>query len=198
MYDADDLEVGMYCDAIYYGDGLWYTSIIEMISQHGLHVKYKQFEESEVVSFDSIRITPEQKIQNDKRKEFLKKKREPEDELEFKIPDNLKISPADSETQRLTKKKKLKALKNLHKQKIIEKNSKEKQDKWLSFCQKNSKEKIGSNLSGSGLGSSFGVMRKLDDSTKVDNQNKNIQSVYKKMQTPKNYYNLMKDSNLKK
>jgi len=77
-----------------------------------------------------------------KRKSFLKK-RLPENELELIIPDNLKISPADSEAQRLAKKKKVKALKNNFKQKLIEKETKEKQDLWLNFNQKATKQKFG-------------------------------------------------------
>ena len=80
---------------------------------------------------------------NEKKKREFLKKRLPEDELEFKIPDNLKISPSDSEIQRLTKKKKIKALKNNFKQKILEKDSKDKQDVWLNFNQKNAKIKNG-------------------------------------------------------
>ena len=133
----------MHCEAIYYDDGQWYSCVIEQISEHGVHIRYKQYNDKEVVSFDSIRITPEQKLINEKKKREFLKKRLPQDELEFNIPDNLKISPSDSEIQRLTKKKKIKALKNNFKQKQIEKETKEKQDIWLNFNQKNSKAKAG-------------------------------------------------------
>jgi len=172
MNDPEDLEIGMFCDAIFYGDGLWYPAIIEAMSEHGIHVKYKKSNETEVVSLDSIRITPEQKIQNDKRKEYLKNKKEPENETEFKVPDNLKISPADSETQRLTKKKKLKALKNSHKQKLLEKISKDKQDEWLSFSQKNSKQKF----------NSYASSKKTEDdnaNTLSNNLSKSVKMPYK-------------------
>jgi survival-of-motor-neuron-related-splicing factor 30 len=117
--------------------------VIEQISEHGLHIRYKKYNDKEVVSFDSVRITPEQKLINEKKKKEFLKKRLPDNELEFSIPDNLKINPSDSEAQRQMKKKKIKALKNNFKQKQIEKETKEKQDVWLNFNQKNSKLKSG-------------------------------------------------------
>ena len=33
MNDPEDLEIGMFCDAIFYGDGLWYPAIIEAMSE---------------------------------------------------------------------------------------------------------------------------------------------------------------------
>jgi len=140
----EDLEVGMNCEAIYYEDGKWYLAAIEKISELGVHVKYKKYEDIEVVSFDSIRITPEQKLANIKRKEQEHLKQNSKDEakeLEFKIPDYLKISPADNEAQRLSKRKRVKSMKNTHKQKVLEKISKDKQDEWINFSQKTNKIK---------------------------------------------------------
>ena len=51
--------------------------------------------------------------------ESPKNKKDEELNLEFKLPDYLKITPADSEIQRLTKRKRVKALKNSHKQKHV-------------------------------------------------------------------------------
>src|SRR5690606_35241801 len=112
-------------------DGKWYNSTIEAISEHGVHVKYNKYDDIEVITFDSIRITPDQKLANQKRKETIKPINIEEDE--FKLPDYLKITPADNEAQRLSKKKRAKSIKQKHKQKIIEKISKEKQDQWLTF-----------------------------------------------------------------
>ena len=97
------------------------------------------------MSFDSIRITPEQKLVYQKKKENLKHK-STEDDMEFKLPDYLKITPADNEMQRLSKKKRAKALKNSHKQKIIEKMNKEKQDEWINFSSKNKKKGFGASI----------------------------------------------------
>lgn len=142
----EELEVGMLCEAIYYEDGKWYNATIQMISDHGVHVKYNKYDDIEVVSFDSIRITPEQKLLFQKKKENLKNKAGTEDDMEFKLPEYLKITPADNEMQRLSKKKRAKALKNSHKQKIIEKINKEKQDEWINFSSKNKKKGFGANI----------------------------------------------------
>ena len=142
--NPNDLEVGTFCDAIYYEDGKWYQSVVEMVSEYGVHIKYKKYDNVEVLSFDSIRITPEQKILNQKRKESAQEKiKNPEQsELTFKLPEYLKVTPLDNEQQRLIKKKRAKSLKQSHKQKIIEKVSKEKQEEWINFKQ-NSKIKAG-------------------------------------------------------
>jgi len=138
-----ELSIGMFVEAIYYEDGLWYQAIIEQISEYGVHIKYLKYTDKEIVSFDSIRLTPELKLKNEDRNKNKKLKNNLEDEMVFKLPDNLKISPADNEQQRLSKKKKAKALKNNHKQKILEKISKEKQDSWLNFVSKAQKNKNG-------------------------------------------------------
>lgn len=153
---ADDLEVGMSCEAVYYEEGKWYAAEIEKISEHGVHVKYKKYEDIEVVSFDSIRITPEQKLANYKKREQENPKKNPKDqekEMEFKIPDYLKVTPADNEAQRLSKRKRVKSMKNNHKIKVLEKFSKEKQDDWLNFSQK-------VNKGGKGIGSSLNKIEK--------------------------------------
>lgn len=142
----EELEVGMLCEAIYYEDGKWYNANIQMISDHGVHVKYNKYDDIEVVSFDSIRITPEQKLMFQKKKENMKNKAGTEDDMEFKLPEYLKITPADNEMQRLSKKKRCKAMKNAHKQKIIEKINKEKQDEWINFASKNKKKGFGANI----------------------------------------------------
>ena len=73
--------------------------------------------------------------------------------MEFKIPDYLKVTPADNEAQRLSKRKRVKSMKNNHKIKVLEKFSKEKQDDWLNFSQK-------VNKGGKGIGSSLNKIEK--------------------------------------
>jgi hypothetical protein len=141
----DNLEEGMSCDAIYYEEGKWYHAEVEKISELGVHVKYKKYNDIEVVSFDSIRFTPEQNLSNLKRKQIEKPEKNENNSVEsaeFKLPEYLKITPADNEMQRLSKRKRVKALKYTHKEQIIEKFSKEKQDNWLSFSQQASKNKL--------------------------------------------------------
>jgi hypothetical protein len=141
---SSELSIGMQVEAIYFEDGMWYNSTVEMISEHGVHVKYNKYNDVEVVSFDSIRITPEQRLENNKKKELeLQKnlKKDKNEDLTFKFPEHLRVTSADDEQQRLLKRKRVKGLKNQHKQKVIEKISKEKQDSWMEFNQKANKNK---------------------------------------------------------
>jgi hypothetical protein len=128
----EDLVVGNQCEAIYYEDGKWYTGNIETISEHGVHIKYNKYDDVEVVSFDSIRVPPEMRVAN---KKLAEEKSKPtgEADMEFKIPEYLRLNPTDNEAQRLSKRKRVKSMKQKHKQLILEKASKVKQDDWLSF-----------------------------------------------------------------
>lgn len=130
----EELTSGTLCDIIYKEDGFWYSGIIERTSELGIHVKFDKYKNEEIVQSDYIRITPEQKIENWKRKDT--KSEEQSDKKgkgKFIIPENLKITPADSEDQRLLKRKRVKQLKNKTKQKEMEKISQEKQQNWLNF-----------------------------------------------------------------
>lgn len=132
--NPEEIETGYMCEAIYYEDGKWYPAVIETKSEHGVHVRYTKYEEVEIVSYDSIRFTPEQRQAN------LNKKKNPKQEVDinapFKLPDHLKMNPNDNEQQRLLKRKRVKQLKQNHKQKVIEIISKEKQEQWQNFNSK--------------------------------------------------------------
>lgn len=128
-------EPGTYCDAIYSRDGHFYSCVIEKVSEAGYHVKFKKYNNREVVPLNYLRES--KSADNPNKKKLF------EDTAEFKIPENLKILPNDSEAQRAAKKKKLKALKSSFKQSILEKDSREKQNKWMQFQNKGSQSKEG-------------------------------------------------------
>lgn len=138
----DELVKGTICDCIYMEDGKWYQATIEEIIPKGVQVKYNNYNNQEIVSRECIRITPEQKIINwkNKPKENGKGNQDKNNSdkkkdifAPFVIPAKLKISPADTDEQRLLKRKRVKNLKHKNKQEIIEHISKEKQKNWLSF-----------------------------------------------------------------
>jgi hypothetical protein len=131
----EDLVIGNQCEAIFYEDGKWYNATIDNISEHGVHIKYNKYDDVEVVSFDSIRFPPDVKLLNQKKIEDKAKQTTDNNIMEFKLPDYLKLDPTDNEAQRLSKRKRVKAMKQKHKQAIIEKVSKDKQDEWLKFSQ---------------------------------------------------------------
>lgn len=133
----EEIQVGIICDAIYKEDGLWYSCVVERTSDLGIHIKFDKYNNEEIVQIDYLRITPEQKVLNWKNKEEERKKKKDKDKEseknKFVIPNELRITPADNEEQRLLKRKRVKQLKNKTKQKEIEKITQEKQQNWLNF-----------------------------------------------------------------
>jgi survival-of-motor-neuron-related-splicing factor 30 len=137
-YVSKDLLKGYLVEAIFFLDGEWYKSKIISINIDSIEVEYIGYDTKEKIDYDCIRFTPEMRIENEKLfKEFtnvvtIKNEKEEENET-FNLPDNLRINPSDNEQQRLAKRKKVKALKLNHKQKILEHVTKQKQDSWLNF-----------------------------------------------------------------
>jgi len=131
--DEMNFQVGTQCEAIYSGDGKYYPCTIEKITEAGYQVKFKKYNNKEVVSLYHLR-----EIENGN--EVLP---DVSTMTEFKMPDHLKILPNDSEAQRKKKKKKQKALKSAFKTQQVEKASNEKQNSWLSFNAKAAGHKKG-------------------------------------------------------
>lgn len=146
--NPENLEPGCYCEAIYKGDGHYYPCIIEKVSEEGYHVRFKKFNNREIVGLYYLRESRNNNNDVNKKKNF-------DDLTEFKvifkiyfilffqIPEHLKILPNDSEVQRVSKKKKIKKLKQAFKIQLIEKHSKEKQGKWTNFSDGGFKKKKG-------------------------------------------------------
>mmetsp|Transcript_22528 Transcript_22528/g.20014 ORF Transcript_22528/g.20014 Transcript_22528/m.20014 type:complete len:88 (-) Transcript_22528:284-547(-) len=76
-------------------------------------VKFKKFGNREMVPLEYIRLKPEDVKKN--------KEKEKEGMENFEIPDKLRLKSTDTEDQRLTKRKKVKALKMNHKRKNMDK-----------------------------------------------------------------------------
>ena len=89
--------------------------MIERIIEDGYIVKFKKFGNKETVPLEYLRLKPEDiKLNKEKEKEEL---------TSFVIPEKFRLKSTDTEEQRLSKRKKVKALKQNHKRKIIEKNT---------------------------------------------------------------------------
>lgn len=87
--------------------------MVERIVEDGYVVKFKKYSNKETVPLEYLRLRPEDiKKNKDKEKEGLEN---------FVKPEKLKWKPTDTEEQKQSKKKKLKALKLNHKRKISEK-----------------------------------------------------------------------------
>lgn len=129
-----NFEAGTYCEAIYSGDGKFYPCVIEKVSEAGYHLKFKRYNNKEIVPLTHLRETRRTEASANALVENM---------TELKIPDHLKILPNDSEAERMRKKKKVKALKKAWKIGQIEKDSNEKQSKWSDFTDKAAKQKKG-------------------------------------------------------
>ena len=120
-----ELEEGFFCECIFSEEGSWYPCVIESITDAGYQVKFKKYANRETVPIQYLRMTPEYAKIN--------KNRKCEEMGTFKTPEYLKVLPSDSDAQKKSKKKKIKALKANFKQKMYEKESKDRQECWLTF-----------------------------------------------------------------
>ena len=131
--DPINFQVGTQCEAIYSGDGKYYPCTIEKIADGGYHVKFRKYNNKEIVSLYHLKevVTRDEALPD------------VSDMKEFKMPDHLKILPNDSEIQRKKKKKKQKALKQSFKNQQIERASTQKQNQWSDFKNKTVQQKKG-------------------------------------------------------
>ena len=113
--DPSQLAEGYYCESLYTLDGSWYPCMIDRIVEDGYVVKFKKFGNKETVPIEYLRLKPEDVKKN--------KEKEKEELNSFVIPDKFKLKSSDTEEQRVSKRKKVKALKQNHKRKIIEKHT---------------------------------------------------------------------------
>lgn len=90
--------------------------MIERIVEDGYVVKFKSFSNKETVPIEYLRLKPED-IKVNKEKEKL------ELDSNFVIPDKFKLKAGDTQEQRQSKRKKVKALKQNHKRKILERHT---------------------------------------------------------------------------
>lgn len=77
--NIEALEPGSYIEAIYSGDGHYYPCIVEKISEEGLHVKFKKYNNRELVSIYHLRES------RSNPGDITGKKRNFEDLTEFKV-----------------------------------------------------------------------------------------------------------------
>jgi survival-of-motor-neuron-related-splicing factor 30 len=133
--DSSQLEEGYVCESLYTLDGNWYPCMIERIFEDTYFVKFRKFGNKENVPIEYLRLKPEDVKKN--------KEKEKEGLDNFVPPEKLKYKSTDTEDQKLSKKKKLKALKFNHKKKIFDKANKEKQETWMDFQHKASRSKKG-------------------------------------------------------
>ena len=102
--DSTKFQPGTNCEGLYPEDGKYYACTIEKITEAGYYVKFKKYNNKEVLSLFYLR---------ESRANLLGKRGEDdfEGQTEFKVPENLRTLPNDSMEERNRKKKKIKHLK---------------------------------------------------------------------------------------
>lgn len=144
LHSRQNLKIGFSCEALFSQDGEFYDATITELSDSKITVLFTGYGNSEQIGYDSIRISPDQAIRNQRLATGIEGRKEKAVDLSkgVVIPEHLRITPADSEQNRLAKRKKVKALKHSHKMKVLELESREKQENWNCFL-KNKKKGIG-------------------------------------------------------
>ena len=126
--EATKFQPGTNCEALYPEDGKYYSCVIEKITEAGYYVKFKKYNNKEVISLFYLREPRQNPNSLGKRGE-----EEFENMIDFKVPDYLRVLPNDSLEERNRKKKKIKHLKQRWKSSLIEKDLTGKLNKWGDF-----------------------------------------------------------------
>ena len=162
--DPEELMDGATCSAVYPSDGMWYEAVIERkladeeaesfaatdlrSSQLRFVVRYKSFGQKMTVPMDYIRVTKDQQLANQKKRQGHSGKaptmlmassgstqqsslaggsKQPMGmtaaSMEFQFPENLRMKASDSDKVKEQKRKKIKALKYQHKIQMQEQGS---------------------------------------------------------------------------
>jgi len=131
------LFVGLECEAIWSGDGLWYTCVINSINDDGtIDVKFTGYGDEEQLPADKVRLM-------DLSAGARKKRKEPDASklLDGDVPKHLQILPTDSEAVRKAKKRRLKSLKLKAKLQIAEEATSQQKASWKDFSSKSQKKR---------------------------------------------------------
>ncbi|CAM9163656.1 unnamed protein product [Chrysoparadoxa australica] len=133
-----DAEVGHKCSAIYAGDGQLYDCVIQEITEHGYKVMFPAYGNVEEVPLEYLRrqgatlAAPEPK--EEAKRELTVPKAALAEDGSFKIPDNLRLLPTDTNAERETKRRKVKALKSRYKKMSKEEDTNTKKSSWQTFA----------------------------------------------------------------
>lgn len=142
---------GSLVQALYSDDGRWYDCIINRKTENGYIVTYKDYNTSEEVRNDRIRL----KTRTEPRTKEIKEIITP---AGYVIPENLIIKKTDTDKEKMRKKKLVQSLKKQQKAEKIHEEATKRANNWRKFQQKSgSKNKIGY-MTGKREGSIFNSM----------------------------------------
>lgn len=163
-YAAHEVFVGLKCQCKYATDQRYYDAEIKARTEHGYHVTYTQYLNSEEVPLEYLR--PKLARKGDKKGA----KTEDKSMALRPIPEKLKILPTDTEEEKIRKKKKIKAIKSVNREIEKETELKEVQNSWQKFRAKGSKRA----LEGLTKQSMFAAPDKIEGKVGVTNSGKGM------------------------
>ena len=142
--------IGAKAQAVYGGDGQYYTCTVEAVIKSGENpsaskfvVQFEGYPDREEVGLQSIRPMPEMELVY-QGVQAPKRKRVEESEVVTEVPKWLEIKPEDDEKTKARKKKLIKSYKSKMRFQSMDNEQKEKQNSWQSFQSgKGAKKKTG-------------------------------------------------------
>ncbi|OQS05099.1 hypothetical protein THRCLA_02721 [Thraustotheca clavata] len=134
LVDASLIEVGFSCQAKYYVDSKYYSGKITSITEHGYIILFDGYGNSEEVPLAYLTPLAEAK-------EEAKPEKADDNKL-VPIPPHLNILPTDTEAEKERKRRRIKAIKSLNRQKTIEVERNAKKNDWTKFTQKQGKKRV--------------------------------------------------------
>ncbi|GBE58768.1 malic enzyme, putative [Babesia ovata] len=133
----DLCKPGTLVQVLYSEDGRWYDALINRETETGYVITYKDYNISEEVARDWVRL----KIRHDAKSKEVKEIVTP---AGYRIPENLIIKQNDNEKEKMRKKKLVQTLKKQQKAERIETEANQRANSWRKFQEKaGSKNKSG-------------------------------------------------------
>ncbi|KEP65339.1 UNVERIFIED_CONTAM: malic enzyme [Hammondia hammondi] len=140
---------GAAAQAIYSEDGKWYDCVIDEHTAGGYKVTYTEYGNTEEVKFDQVRL---KKPKNDAPKRRVKEIITPGG---YRIPQYLATKPTDTEAQKSSKKRRVKAIKAQQQLEMAEKDADDRAKAWQKFNKRAINKRMAGYMSGRGHESMF-------------------------------------------
>mmetsp|Transcript_57893 Transcript_57893/g.154698 ORF Transcript_57893/g.154698 Transcript_57893/m.154698 type:complete len:323 (+) Transcript_57893:107-1075(+) len=118
---------GTKCQAIFEEDGLWYDCVVKEQTEKGYRVLFTDYGNDEEVNFDQVRLGQSKQAE---KKANVKEYVTP---AGYRIPENLKIDPADSQKQKALKRRKIREIKAEQRKKMMDQDHLKVQNNWQKF-----------------------------------------------------------------
>ncbi|KAG5175889.1 hypothetical protein JKP88DRAFT_259084 [Tribonema minus] len=137
VVNAADVKRGFKCRGLYLGDMQWYDCVIESKTEHGYKVLFTQYGNREELPLEYLQQKPADAAADPSGEDGT-----------FKIPDNLRLQSTDTDADKVRKRNKVKALKMLYKQQLVEQETDKKQSSWKAFAISKGTKRVAGSMKG--------------------------------------------------